>query len=85
MDGPFNAKSERIYPKQIHEGGGGGIAGVWDSRTGPVKTLRDEFAMAALNSMAYFKVEKNGLLTPEQIAYACYGIADAMLSARDKK
>jgi len=24
MDGPFNAKGERIYPKPIHEGGSGG-------------------------------------------------------------
>jgi len=54
------------------------------------KTLRDEFAMAALNGFcgvgyasdtAYFSVWNH--TPPEDLAESCYAIADAMMKARN--
>jgi hypothetical protein len=54
-----------------------------------IKTLRDEFAMAALNGMLSYShvneqsgnATENG--TPNEIARAAYAYADAMLDARE--
>ena len=42
------------------------------------KTLRDEFAMAALNGL----VSRYGTLSPDGIAETAYDLANAMMEAR---
>jgi hypothetical protein len=48
---------------------------------GPIKTLRDEFAMAALPSV----VAKLGVSEKAAAAIASYDIADAMMAERSKR
>jgi hypothetical protein len=49
----------------------------------PMRTLRDEFAMAALNgSLANSRFDTD--FTMRQVAKACYVTADAMMEARKK-
>lgn len=54
-----------------------------DTRTPKLKTLRDEFAMAALPAeiQRWKEGHPSGF---EGIAYGCYMIADAMIRARAK-
>lgn len=67
---------------EIHEGAKGGVMD---------KTLRDEFAMAALTGMlAYSNVNPRGgnfveNCNEEQAAQAAYAYADAMLKVRVRK
>ncbi len=53
----------------------------------PVKTLRDEFAMAALTGIVggYWGTEQMSGLGPSEFADEAYQIADAMLAARKEK
>jgi hypothetical protein len=44
------------------------------------KTLRDEFAMAAMGGISYFVA-----LSDEQKAIRAYAVADAMMKEREKK
>lgn len=58
-----------------------GAINAWNAATGdqPEKTLRDEFAMAALNGMQQIEG-----LSYSDIASGSYGIADAMIKERSK-
>lgn len=49
---------------------------------GPVKTLRDEMAMAALNAFLIIKYDEGW--TAAYIANRAYTIADEMMEARKK-
>tara|TARA_R110001632_G_scaffold205986_1_gene329843 strand:- start:358 stop:627 length:270 start_codon:yes stop_codon:yes gene_type:complete len=52
----------------------------YEAGVGQAKTLRDEFAMAALSN---HRTQLNGpAATPDDIATVAYGLADAMLEAR---
>jgi len=51
----------------------------WQSK----KTLRDEFAMAALSAIS--SLEFDDIENPEEMALACYKLADAMMIAREVK
>lgn len=59
----------------------------WEVDTSMKKTLRDEFAMAALmNAEAIASVmPKDPVLAADELASLAYRIADAMLEARKQK
>jgi hypothetical protein len=71
-DAAVAARTEAGYAKAAFIKAAGGLASD--------KTLRDEFAMAALVNC---RTQLNGpTATPDDIATVAYGLADAMLEAR---
>jgi hypothetical protein len=59
--------------------------GIGDLKTLPAKTLRDEFAMAALIGLISAPLGKldGKTLTEHEMATTCFVLADAMLAARE--